>query len=106
MLDSELKFTGFLAFWCLTVCPQKLQKQLLLSNHPWVNVVNNHPWVVVVGARTTLQTVAWSLSVINALKQPRSMCSDADCGALVVWQRERASLNVLVQKWAEQLDKC
>ena len=33
------------------------------------------------------------------------MCSDADCGALVVWQRERASLNVRVHTWVEQLDK-
>ena len=61
-------------------------------------------WVGVVGASTRLQTVAWSLSVINTLKQPRAMCSDADCGALAVWQRERGSLNVRVRTWAEQLD--
>ena len=50
----------------------------------------------VVGTCTRLQTVAWSLSVINTLKQPRAMCSDAVCGALVVWQRDGASLNVRV----------
>ena len=59
----------------------------------------------VVGATTRLQTNAWSLSVINTLKQLRAMCSDAVCGALVVWQMERASLNVRVHTWAEQLDK-
>ena len=42
--------------------------------------------------------------MINTLKQPRAMCSDTDCGASVVWQRERASLNVRVHTWAEQLD--
>ena len=33
------------------------------------------------------------------------MCSDAVFGSLVAWQRDRASLNVRVHTWAEQLDK-
>ena len=55
-------------------------------------------WVGVVGGElgacarlhcnlAQLQTVARSLSVINTLKQPRAVCSDAVRGALVVWQR-------------------
>ena len=62
-------------------------------------------WVGAVGACTRLQTVVWSLYVINTLKQPRAMCSGAVSGALVVWQRERTFLNVRVHTWAEELDK-
>ena len=62
-------------------------------------------WVGVVGACTRLQTVAWSLSVINTQSSQEQCARTLIAAPSCCGQRERASLNLRVHTWAEQLDK-